>query len=79
MRNLHKLLEEGHILRLTDVQAGKQVEASHPSKNMTTKRPLEMLYMDVFGPIDYISIGGNKYDLVIIDNYSHFHLDILFA
>jgi hypothetical protein len=28
--------------------------------------------MDLFGLITYISIGGNKYDLVIIDNYSHF-------
>jgi hypothetical protein len=28
--------------------------------------------MDLFGPISYISIGGNKYGLVIIDDYSHF-------
>jgi hypothetical protein len=28
--------------------------------------------MDLFGPIAYISIGGNKYGLVIIDDYSHF-------
>jgi hypothetical protein len=28
--------------------------------------------MDLFGPVAYISIGGNKYGLVIIDNYSHF-------
>jgi IS30 family transposase len=39
---------------------------------MTTKRPLEMLHMDLFGPIAYISINGNKYSLVIIDDYSHF-------
>jgi hypothetical protein len=31
-----------------------------------------MLHMDLFGPIAYISIGGNKYDLVIIDDYSRF-------
>jgi hypothetical protein len=31
-----------------------------------------MLHMDLFGPIAYISIGGNKYGLVIIDNYSRF-------
>jgi hypothetical protein len=30
---------------------------------------LEMLHMDLFGPIAYISIGGNKYGLVIIDDY----------
>jgi hypothetical protein len=31
-----------------------------------------MLHIDLFGPITYISIGGNKYGLVIIDDYSHF-------
>ena len=84
MRNLHKLQKGGHILGLTDVvfekdrpcgacQAGKQVGAPHPAKNvMTTKRPLEMLHMDLFGPIAYISIGGNKYGLVIVDDYSRF-------
>jgi hypothetical protein len=39
---------------------------------MTIAGPLEMLHMDLFGPIAYISIGGNKYSLVIIDDYSHF-------
>jgi hypothetical protein len=28
--------------------------------------------MDLFGPIAYISIGGNKYSLVIVDDYSCF-------
>jgi hypothetical protein len=39
---------------------------------MTTIRPLEMLHMDLFGPVAYISIGGNKYNLIIVDDYSHF-------
>jgi transposase InsO family protein len=39
---------------------------------MTTTRPLEMLHMDLFGPIAYVSIGGNKCGLVIVDDYSHF-------
>ena len=33
---------------------------------------LELLHMDLFGPIAYISIGGSKYCLVIMDDYSHF-------
>jgi hypothetical protein len=42
-------------------QAGKQVGVHHPHKNiMTTDRPLELLHMDLFGPIAYISIGGRK-------------------
>ena len=28
--------------------------------------------MDLFGPVDYLSIGGNKYGLAIIDDYSRF-------
>jgi transposase InsO family protein len=49
------------------------VGASHHAKNiMMTTRPMEMLHMDLFGPIAYISIGSNKYGLVIIDDYSCF-------
>jgi transposase InsO family protein len=39
---------------------------------MTTRRPLEMLHMDLPGPVAYISIGGNKYCLVIVDDCSCF-------
>ena len=39
---------------------------------MTTDRPLELLHMDLFGPIAYLSIGGSKYCLVIVDDYSRF-------
>jgi transposase InsO family protein len=84
MKNLHKLLKAEHILGLANVhfekdrvcsacQAGKQVGAHHPHKNIMTKdRPLELLHMDLFGPIAYISIGGSKYCLVIVDDYSRF-------
>jgi transposase InsO family protein len=49
------------------------VGAPHHVKNiMITIRHLEMLHIDLFGPITYISIGGNKYGLVIIDDYSRF-------
>jgi hypothetical protein len=84
MKNLHKLLKGEHVLGLIDVcfekyrpcaacQAGKQVGTSHPSKNvMKTSRPLELLHMDLFGSIAYLSIGGSKYGLVIVDDYSRF-------
>jgi hypothetical protein len=84
MKYLHKLLKGEHILGLTNVhfekdkicsacQAGKQVGVHHPHKNiMTTDRSLELLHMDLFGPIAYISIGGSKYCLVIVDDYSRF-------
>jgi hypothetical protein len=84
MRNLHKLQKDGHILGLTNIifekdracgacQARKQVGTHHHAKNiMTTTRPLKMLHMDLFGPVAYISIDGNKYGLIIIDGYSRF-------
>jgi hypothetical protein len=54
-------------------QVGKLVGTHHPHKNMmTTERPLELLHMDLFGPVAYISIGGSKYGLVIVDDYSCF-------
>jgi hypothetical protein len=54
-------------------QACKQVGAQHRIKNiMTITRPLEMLHMDLFGSIAYISIDGNKYGLIIINDYSRF-------
>jgi transposase InsO family protein len=31
-----------------------------------------MLHIDLFGPIAYSSIDGNKFGLVIIDDYPHF-------
>jgi transposase InsO family protein len=84
MRNLYKLQKDDPILRLTNIifkkdrpceacQVRKKVGARHHVKNiMTTIRALEMLHMDLFGPIAYISIDGNKYGLIIIDDYSHF-------
>jgi hypothetical protein len=69
-KNLHKLLKGEHVLGLTNVcfekdrpcaacQAGKQVGSTHHKKNvMTTSRPLELLHMDLFGPVAYLSIGG---------------------
>jgi transposase InsO family protein len=46
---------------------------THQSKNvMMTSRPLELLHMDLFGPVAYLSIRGSKYDLLIVDDFSHF-------
>jgi hypothetical protein len=84
MRNLAKLQKGKHNLGLTHVvfekdrlcsvcQAGKQVGAPHPAKNiMTTSRPLKLLHMDLFGLIAYLTIGSNKYGLNIVSDFSRF-------
>jgi hypothetical protein len=46
---------------------------------MTTEMPLELLHMDLFDLIAYISIGGSKYCLVIVDDYSRFTWVFFFA
>jgi hypothetical protein len=54
-------------------EAGKQVANTHPYKSqMSIHRPLELLHMDLFGPTSFVSIGGNSYCLVIVDDYSRF-------
>ena len=84
MRNLDKLIKGNHILGVNNVifdkdrfcnacQAGEQVGGRHPMKNiMTTRRPLELLHMDLFGPNSYKSLGGNSFGLVIVDDFSIF-------
>nr|GEX56066.1 copia protein [Tanacetum cinerariifolium] len=49
---------------------GKQAHASHKAKNVvSTTRCLELLHMDLFGPSVVRSDGGNRYTLVIVDDY----------
>jgi hypothetical protein len=57
------------VLGLTDVyfeknrpcaacQEGKQVGSTHQSNNvMRPSRPLELLHMDLFGPVAYLCTG----------------------
>jgi hypothetical protein len=79
MNNLNKLLKGEHILGLTNVhfeknricsacQAGKQVGAPHTAKNvLTTTRPLELLHMNIFGHVAYVSIlEGTNMDLSLL-------------
>src|SRR4051812_16546109 len=45
----------------------------HKPKNfIKSKRILELLHVDLFGPPSHASRGGNKYCLVIVDDYSRY-------
>jgi len=49
------------------------VANTHPTKAyLSTSRVLELLHMDLFGPTTYANLGGNKYCLVIVDDYSRY-------
>ncbi|GJS89415.1 retrovirus-related pol polyprotein from transposon TNT 1-94, partial [Tanacetum coccineum] len=69
VRNLHKLKFDQHFCDAC--KFGKQAHASHKAKNIvSTTRCLELLHMDLFGPSTVRSYGGNRYTLVIVDDYS---------
>jgi GAG-pre-integrase domain len=52
---------------------GKQSKSSFKSKDMvTTDKPLQLIHMDLFGPIGIPSLARKRYAYVIIDDYSRF-------
>ncbi|GJT91333.1 retrovirus-related pol polyprotein from transposon TNT 1-94 [Tanacetum coccineum] len=68
VRNLPKLKFDQHFCDACKI--GKQVHASHKAKNiLSTTRYLELLLIDLFGPSTIRSYGGNRYTLVIVDDY----------
>ncbi|GJS52934.1 copia protein [Tanacetum coccineum] len=69
VRNLPKLKFDQHFCDACKI--GKQAHASHKAKNIfSTTRCLELLHIDLFGPSAVRSYGGNRYTLVIVDDYS---------
>ncbi|GJR02925.1 retrovirus-related pol polyprotein from transposon TNT 1-94 [Tanacetum coccineum] len=71
VRNLPKLKYDKHFCDACKIR--KQAHASHKAKNMvSTKRCLELLHMDLFGPSAIKSYGGNLYTLVVVDDYSRY-------
>ncbi|GJS57559.1 retrovirus-related pol polyprotein from transposon TNT 1-94 [Tanacetum coccineum] len=68
VRNLPKLKFDQHFCDAC--KTGKQAQASHKAKNIvSTTRCLELLHMDIFNPSIVRSYGGNRYTLVIVDDY----------
>jgi hypothetical protein len=46
---------------------------SHPPlTDVMTKRPCELLHMDLVGPARVCSVGGKWYVLVVVDDYSRY-------
>ena len=51
-------------------QKGKFAKPAFKSKNVvSTSKPLELLHIDLFGPVKTASVSGKKYGLVIVDDY----------
>ncbi|XP_062118940.1 uncharacterized protein LOC133832644 [Humulus lupulus] len=55
-------------------QLGKQTKASHPPVNMLlTSRVLELIHMDLMGPMQNESLSGKRFVMVLVDDYSSDH------
>jgi hypothetical protein len=84
IKQLNRLVKHDLVRCLKDIvfekdklysscQAGKQVENTHPKKSMmTTSKAFKLLHMDLFGPTQYTSIGGNKYGFMIVDDFTRY-------
>nr|GEX04478.1 retrovirus-related Pol polyprotein from transposon TNT 1-94 [Tanacetum cinerariifolium] len=71
VRNLPKLKFDQYFCDAC--KFGKQAHVSHKAKNVVSMtRCLELLYMDLFGPFAIQSYEGNRYTLVIADDYSRY-------
>ncbi|KAJ9536507.1 hypothetical protein OSB04_un000344 [Centaurea solstitialis] len=56
-------------------QMGKMKRSSHKSKTESScQSPLEMIHMDLCGPMRIQSISGKKYILVMVDEYSRCYI-----
>ena len=52
---------------------GKMTRSSFPSKKIvSTSSPLELIHIDLCGPMRIQSYGGNRYMFVLVDDYSRF-------
>ena len=59
-------------------QLGKQMKAKYPStQTSVTSRPLELLHLDLMGPTRMESLGGKRYILVVVDDFTRYTYIIL--
>jgi len=70
--------EKDHVCEAC--QKGKQVKNSFNMKNVvSTSKSLELFHTDLFGPSRTMSIGGNYYALVNVDDFSRFTWTLFLA
>jgi hypothetical protein len=77
VKDLPKMEKTGK--RICDpCQLGKQTRAAHKkTSGILTSKNLELLHIDLMGPTRTNSLGGRKYILVVVDDFSRYTWDIL--
>ena len=59
-------------------QLRKQTKVKHPStQTSATSRPLELLHLDLVGPTRIESLGGKRYIIVVVDDFTMYTWVIL--
>ena len=54
-------------------QLGKQTKSTHPKVNVgPTSHLLELLHVDLMGPMRTESMGGKRYIMVVVDDFSRY-------
>ena len=60
-------------VKCSPCQQGKQIRAPHSAiSDVTTSHNLELLHMDLMGPVNTPSITGKKYIFVCVDDFSRY-------
>ena len=72
VRGLPKISNSSKLI-CGDCAKGKQTHAVHKlSEQLSTNKCLELIHMDLMGPTEVESIGGKRYILVVVDDFSRF-------
>ncbi|CAH9089121.1 unnamed protein product, partial [Cuscuta epithymum] len=83
-KTINKLSRKGLVKGLPEInfkkdhlcdacQKGKQTKVSFKSKEVeSSTRPLSLLHLDLFGPVEPTSLSGRRYTLVVVDDYSRY-------
>ena len=67
-----KLSRVSHVV-YGPCQFGKQTKAKHPgTQTSATSRLLELLHLDLMGLTRIESIGGKRYIMVIVDDFTRY-------
>lgn len=73
VKGLPSITLDEHLPVCDACRKGKQTRASFKSVlTQATSCPLELLHMDLIGPIQVTSLGGARYAYVIVDDYSRY-------
>ena len=55
-------------------QFGKQTRNPFPKEAVRSKKALELIHSDVCGPMPVNSVGGSRYFVTFVDDYTRYYI-----